>query len=239
MANDSRATTLPVLSPALGERIRHVVDMFDRKKDAAEIAGVIPEQLNRWCQAKSEPRFVGIARLAKAKSVRLEWIVTGEGPVHISSGQTPPYPPHAQNDTAEQDIYPTHPGNVEESRQQPQNMRSDAGYDRLDTTEVSLQKKRSYQPQKTHNSRVLENQRAEILFSNYSLLSAIITGFLTAEGIDNAARMTQSILTTYRDIIHVLGHEPEQDETGNLIAQIVSAIIRQHSAASHRDPSET
>ncbi len=72
---------LPVLDSALGDRIRHVVELFDRKKDAAQIAGVIPEQLNRWCQAQSEPRFVGIARLAIMKGVRMEWIATGEGGV--------------------------------------------------------------------------------------------------------------------------------------------------------------
>ncbi|OKH89620.1 hypothetical protein [Thalassospira sp. TSL5-1] len=239
MANDSRATTLPVLSPALGERIRHVVDMFDRKKDAAEVAGVIPEQLNRWCQAKSEPRFIGIARLAKAKAVRLEWIVTGEGPVYIHAGQSLSSPPHPQQDAAENSTYPAHHGPVELTRQHTQDLQVDLAEDHLDTTEVSAQKKRSYQTKKTHNSRVLENSSTEIIFSNYSLLSAIITGFLMAEGVDNAGRITQSILATYRDIIHVLGHEPEQDETGNLIAQIVSAIIRQHAAAPHRDPTET
>ncbi len=71
---------LPVLDSALGDRIRHVVDMFDRKKDAARIAGIIPEQLNRWCQAQSEPRFVGVARLAISKGISLQWIATGEPP---------------------------------------------------------------------------------------------------------------------------------------------------------------
>ena len=70
---------LPVLDSALGDRIRQVVELFDRKKDAARIAGIIPEQLNRWCQAQSEPRFVGIARLAISKGIRMEWIATGEG----------------------------------------------------------------------------------------------------------------------------------------------------------------
>lgn len=72
-------TPLPVLDSALGDRIREVVGLFDRKKDAAKIAGVIPEQLNRWCQAQSEPRFVGIARLAISQGVGMEWIATGSG----------------------------------------------------------------------------------------------------------------------------------------------------------------
>jgi DNA-binding phage protein len=77
--HDEDPKELPTLNAEMAARIRQVVDLFDRKKEAASIAGVIPEQLNRWCQAQSEPRFVGIARLAKSKGVSLDWIATGHG----------------------------------------------------------------------------------------------------------------------------------------------------------------
>lgn len=77
--HDEDPKELPTLNADMAARIRQVVDLFDRKKEAASIAGVIPEQLNRWCQAQSEPRFVGIARLAKSKGVSLDWIATGHG----------------------------------------------------------------------------------------------------------------------------------------------------------------
>ncbi|WP_147253018.1 hypothetical protein [Thalassospira profundimaris] len=250
MAKDSRATTLPVLSPDLGERIRHVVDMFDRKKDAAAVAGVIPEQLNRWCQAKSEPRFVGIARLARAKSVRLEWIVTGEGPVHHHA-EAYPGPasemPHSKTENILQALHPDADDAPDSLFQPPQNLEKDGdgirqmiSGDGSGPASESAQKKSAHQTQKTHNSRVSTRTGDNtIQFSNDSLLSAIITGFLTTEGIDNAPIITRNILATYREIIHLLGNEPDQAETGTLIAQIVSAIIRHHTVMPHRETTET
>ncbi|MBO6772352.1 MULTISPECIES: hypothetical protein [unclassified Thalassospira] len=84
MTKHNHPTPLPVLDAEMGERIRQVVNLFDRKKDAAEIAGVIPEQLNRWCQAQSEPRFVGVSRMALIKGINLNWIATGKGKTDLS-----------------------------------------------------------------------------------------------------------------------------------------------------------
>ncbi|PKR53268.1 hypothetical protein COO20_14280 [Thalassospira marina] len=262
MAKNSRATTLPVLDPALGERIRHVVDMFDRKKDAAEVAGVIPEQLNRWCQAQSEPRFVGVARLASAQAVRLEWIVTGKGPVHIDPATDPANiaPPAASGKNGGQPATDPAQSNVHHMALSemvaPEMVAGISGTIAADTTgdvandsalptkgtaarSASSEKKTSRTKKSRSKTNVADNDAVETPYSNHGLLSAIVTGFLTAEGVEDAPRITKNILAAYSEIIALLGDELSQADTGMMIAQIVSAIIRRHSISNRPSPSET
>ena len=63
----------------LGERIRWLLDLFDSRPEAAEIAGVTPEHLASYIGGRAKPPFELIGRLARAKGVSLEWIATGGG----------------------------------------------------------------------------------------------------------------------------------------------------------------
>jgi hypothetical protein len=63
----------------LGERIRWLLDMFDSRVAAAEIAGVTPEHLASYIGGRAKPPFELMSRLARAKGVSLDWIATGEG----------------------------------------------------------------------------------------------------------------------------------------------------------------
>ncbi len=149
----------------MGDRIRHVVSLFDRKKDAAEIAGVIPEQLNRWCQAQSEPRFVGVSRMALIKGVCLNWIATGKGTPKLS--------------------------------ELPESCVAGSSSPSRDTI-------------------------------NRDMLVAVISGFLTAEGIDNAAQTAHDIITTYEDIIEKAEKNRRPSDYGYILSEAISTIISRH-----------
>jgi len=146
----------------MGDRIRHVVDMFDRKKDAAEVAGVIPEQLNRWCLAQSEPRFVGISRLALAQDICLNWIATG-------------------NDT------PTQTNDIDPP----------SGAKPLDP-------------------------------SHRDMLMAMISGFLAAEGINNAAQIAYDIMKAHDEIINKIEKNRYSTDLGYLLSESISTIISRY-----------
>ncbi|OSQ38853.1 hypothetical protein [Thalassospira mesophila] len=241
MTKNNHAAALPVLDPALGERIRHVVDMFDRKKDAAEVAGVIPEQLNRWCQAQSEPRFVGVARLASAQAVRLEWIVTGRGPVHIDPPAAEPARP-PQTATAP-DKRARHPASSSESHVQHMALSEIVGPNLAARSAQSAPRQSTKSSadgtSAPHTPKPPGIEKSGIFYNDHGLLFAIVTGFLTAEGINDAPRITRDILAAYDEIITLLGDELSQADTGMMIAQIVSAIIRRHSINNRRDPKDS
>ncbi|MDP2698241.1 MAG: hypothetical protein Q8O73_09050 [Thalassospira sp.] len=160
------AENLPVLDHEMGNRIRHVVDLFARKKDAAQTAGVIPEQLNRWCQAQSEPRFVGISRMAVQHDVRLDWIATGDGPIHTTDSAL--YAPHTGGQPA------------------------------------------------AHMER--------------DVLMAIISGFLAAEGIQNAPAVVSDIVAAHDEILSTLPDRQPTGDYGTLISHLIVAIIDRYRA---------
>ncbi len=162
MTKHNLPTHLPVLDAEMGDRIRHVVNLFDRKKDAAEIAGVIPEQLNRWCQAQSEPRFVGVSRMALIKGINLNWIATGTGTSGLSENVKPGSPPLSP-DTIHRDM-----------------------------------------------------------------LVAMISGFLAAEGIENAAQIAHDIMKAHDEIIAKIEQNRHPVDSGYILAEAVSTIIARH-----------
>jgi len=63
----------------LGERIRWLLDLFESRVDAAEVAGVTPEHLASYIGGRAKPPFELMGRLARAKGVSLDWIASGEG----------------------------------------------------------------------------------------------------------------------------------------------------------------
>lgn len=64
--------------PGLGERLGMLVDMYDTQRAAAEAIGRAPETLQNWKKGRM-PFFGDVARMAKEKGVRLDWVATGEG----------------------------------------------------------------------------------------------------------------------------------------------------------------
>ena len=173
MARPPIVNSLPALDSALGDRIRYVVDLFDRKKDAAQIAGVIPEQLNRWCQAQSEPRFVGITRLALSQGVSLEWIATGNGEIqsHANGKTTPQHATPSPNDT-------------------------------------QLKKR--------------------------DILIAIISGFLTAEDVENGPQIAQDIIASYDEIVENIENNRDHSEMAIILSQVITAILTRQQQRSFR-----
>jgi phage repressor protein C with HTH and peptisase S24 domain len=62
-----------------GERMKTLLDLYDSRPDAAEIAGVTPEHLASYIAGRAKPPFELVARLANDKGVSLHWLATGQG----------------------------------------------------------------------------------------------------------------------------------------------------------------
>lgn len=60
-------------------RIRRLVDLFENRDKAAEVAGRSTDALNRWMKGETEPAFSALARMAHRKGVSLEWLASGSG----------------------------------------------------------------------------------------------------------------------------------------------------------------
>jgi transcriptional regulator with XRE-family HTH domain len=71
----------------VGTRIREVQKQIGTVENAAKIAGVDSETLNRWMKGTTRASFVGVAQLALAAGVSLDWLATGKKEVQAS-----PYP---------------------------------------------------------------------------------------------------------------------------------------------------
>ena len=64
--------------PGLGERLGALVDMYETQREAAQVIGRAPETLQNWKKGRM-PFFGDVAKLARDKGVRLEWLATGDG----------------------------------------------------------------------------------------------------------------------------------------------------------------
>lgn len=69
----------------IGQRIRAVLDLVPSRNEAAAIAGVSTQQLRNLVAERNEPSLVSMARLTEHVGVRLEWVVTGTGPMMTAS----------------------------------------------------------------------------------------------------------------------------------------------------------
>ena len=70
---------VPAYSAELGTRISSVIKLFNSLKEAASHAGVTDETLAAWRDLKTEPRFIGLMKLAAAAGVSLDWLAFGKG----------------------------------------------------------------------------------------------------------------------------------------------------------------
>lgn len=62
---------------AVGARLREVERKFPNRAAAAQSAGVARSTLQAWIEGKSAASFEGLARLAAAKNISLDWLATG------------------------------------------------------------------------------------------------------------------------------------------------------------------
>lgn len=84
----------------VGERIEKLIDLFDTKKQASELAGVSVEQLKRWTRGLSKPPFTGIAKLCAAQNISLDFIYTGLSPTHADHPENANMPAFSDEDFA-------------------------------------------------------------------------------------------------------------------------------------------
>lgn len=62
-----------------GDRLAILLDLFDSRQEAADVAGVGANQLARYVRGDASPTFEAMARLCTARSVSMSWLWTGEG----------------------------------------------------------------------------------------------------------------------------------------------------------------
>lgn len=90
MVDNLESDTL-VFRANLGARIGYCADLVGKKVDAASVAGVTTEQLNKWIKGTVKVPIEALRRLAITADVDFSWLATGEGvappggPVQIRS----------------------------------------------------------------------------------------------------------------------------------------------------------
>jgi len=67
-------------TPEIGVRLGVVIDKIGGLRKAAEVAGATDDTLLNWKNGNSRPNLFGVAALAAAAGVSVDWIVTGVEP---------------------------------------------------------------------------------------------------------------------------------------------------------------
>jgi len=62
-------------------RLELVISRFSSRSEAAKVAGVTLEQLNKWVKGKARAPFTALANMANATDVSLDWLATGKGQI--------------------------------------------------------------------------------------------------------------------------------------------------------------
>lgn len=73
----------------LGTRISAVVDLFESRKKAASVADVHVDSLYRYMRGQQSPTLEVMSKLCSAKGISLDWLASGEGPMHRSEVARP------------------------------------------------------------------------------------------------------------------------------------------------------
>ena len=79
---------VPSFRKELGTRLREVENRFKNRAEAAKAAGVAKSTLQNWIEGKADPSFQGLAALAKAANVSMDWLATGGQPDTTDSEAT-------------------------------------------------------------------------------------------------------------------------------------------------------
>lgn len=82
MQPDTSNIAIPII-PGLGIRIAKIADLVGGKKNLAKAIGISESQLYRYISGDSHPTVEPLAAIARCGSVRLDWLVLGEGPTGI------------------------------------------------------------------------------------------------------------------------------------------------------------
>lgn len=82
-------TSRPIQASGIGRRIDEIAVRIGTRKNAALVAKVSTDTLQRWIRGENMPAFDTAARLCLAAGVRMEWLATGEGPMLTSEIAAP------------------------------------------------------------------------------------------------------------------------------------------------------
>src|SRR5689334_1222064 len=82
----------------LGRRISVLLDRFETRRKAADIALRSTDQLAKYEKGLTEPPFSGIARLCAKAGVRMEWLATGEGEMLVGEAGEAPASQHLRQE---------------------------------------------------------------------------------------------------------------------------------------------
>lgn len=72
-------TNFPSFRDEVGKRLREVEKRFRNRDEAAKAAGVAKSTFQRWVEGKADPSFEGLAKLALATDISLDWLASGRG----------------------------------------------------------------------------------------------------------------------------------------------------------------
>jgi hypothetical protein len=61
------------------DRLRQVIDTFDTRREAAEVAGVSLDAIVRYLRGENQPGFLIVGRLCEAAKMSMHWLATGRG----------------------------------------------------------------------------------------------------------------------------------------------------------------
>ena len=74
----------PILTVGIGRRISAVADALGTRRNAANVAGVSVDSLQRYIRDDNMPPFDVAARLCMTAGVRMDWLATEQGPMLAS-----------------------------------------------------------------------------------------------------------------------------------------------------------
>jgi phage repressor protein C with HTH and peptisase S24 domain len=80
------------ITAELGKRIAQIAEKVGGKRALADVAGVSEGQIYRYIEGKNVPGIDIIVKIAKALSVSVEWLATGEEPSQSKEGSAIPLP---------------------------------------------------------------------------------------------------------------------------------------------------
>ena len=72
----------------LGTRISAVAEEIGTRKDAAKVAGISDDMLFRYIAGRSKVSFEPVAKMCESRGISLDWLHTGNSPMHISDPAT-------------------------------------------------------------------------------------------------------------------------------------------------------
>ena len=81
--------SVPIPTSEIGTRIAEMADRMGSRKLAAKAAGVSSATFYRWINGESPPVFSGVAKLAEAVGVSLDWVASGVGAMKPEESKAP------------------------------------------------------------------------------------------------------------------------------------------------------